>query len=174
MKKIIILNGEGRKNGATAQLVNAFKEGAESAGNEVREFQLQGMNIHDCMNCQGCARMPKGTVRACVQRDDMDAIYDYFAEADVLVMASPVYWFTITGNLKMAVDRLYGPQNNVGHQNMKKETVFLMTSGGPAEMNPNPIQWYHIFGEQMGWPSLGEVLGSGKTAEARALGASIN
>lgn len=56
MKKILILNGSPRKNGKTASLLNAFKEGAESAGNQVQEFYLQGMNIGGCLACEACSR----------------------------------------------------------------------------------------------------------------------
>ena len=56
MARIVILNGSPRKNGKTASLVKAFIEGAESAGNEVRELYLQGMNIGGCLACEGCQR----------------------------------------------------------------------------------------------------------------------
>ena len=173
MKKIIILNSAGKKNGNTAAIIRAFTEGAQSAGNEVREFYLQTMDIHGCLDCQGCARKPKHDPRPCVQKDDMDQIYDYYAEADVLVFASPVYWFTITGTLKTAVDRLYAIQSNWGMDNCKKDMVLLMTSGAPSALNPQPLEWYRTF-ETIGWKNLGTVLDTGKTEEARALGASIS
>ena len=207
MKKIIILNGAGRKNGNTAELIKAFTEGAEAAGNEVREFYLQTMNIHGCMNCQGCAREKDTTtvktdageeagagdsqtpsqhyqpsvssassascVSYCVQKDDMQQIYDAYVNCDVIVFASPVYWFTITGTLKTAVDRLYALQKSMGLDAIKRDTVFIMTSGAPVEMNPQPIEWYSTFEKMLGWKSLGMILGTGKTAEARKLGESI-
>ena len=173
MKKILILNGAGKKNGSTAALIKAFTEGANSAGNDVNEFYLQTMNVHGCLDCQGCARKPKGDLHPCVQRDDMDQIYEACKEADVLVFASPVYWFSITGTLKTAVDRLYAAQCNWGAAGFKKETVFLMTSGAPAEYNPLPVEWYRYFEQQLGWKSLGMVLGAEKESEARRLGESI-
>ena len=172
MKKILILNGAGKKNGNTAELIKAFTEGAESAGNTVTEFYLQTMSIHGCLDCHGCARKEKGIPHPCVQRDDMDQIYEAFTACDVLVFASPVYWFEITGTLKTAVDRLYAVQSNLGFEACNRDTVLLLTSGAPAEQNVLPIQWYGIF-EQLGWKSLGMVLGTGKTEEARKLGASI-
>ena len=172
MKKIMILNGAGKKNGNTAALVKAFTEGAESVGNEVKEFYLQSMNIHGCLDCQGCTRKEKGDMHPCVQRDDMDAVYEAFAECDVLVFASPVYWFTITGTLKIAVDRLYAIQSNIGIEECTKDTVLLLTSGAPTEMNMQPIEWYRTF-SKMGWKDLGMVLGTGKTEEVKTLGASI-
>ena len=170
MRKILILNGAGKKNGNTAALIKSFREGAEAAGHEIKEFFLQNMNIHGCMNCQGCARKPSGDPQPCVQKDDMQQVYDAFAESDVVVFATPVYWFTVSGQLKLAVDRLYAIQRNHGFDACKKETVFLMTSGAPAEMNPQPVTWYKTF-EQMGWKSLGMALND--VDEARRIGSSI-
>ena len=103
MKKILILNGSPRKNGKTASLVKSFVEGAESVGNEVKELYLQGMNIGGCLACEGCQRNG-GT---CVQKDDMQIVSEDFLRADVVVFASPQYWGTITGQLKIVIDRLY-------------------------------------------------------------------
>ena len=173
MKKILILNGAGKKNGNTAALIRAFTEGAENAGNLVKEFYLQPMTIHGCLNCRGCKSKRKGDPHPCVQKDDMDQIYEAYAGCDVLVFASPVYWFDITGTLKTAVDRLYAVQSNLGYEACKRDTVLLMTSAAPIEeKNQVAVQWYGIF-EQIGWKSLGMVLGTGKTDEARKLGESI-
>ena len=103
MKKILILNGSPRKNGKTASLVNAFKAGVESSGNEVKKLYLQSMNIGGCLACEGCQIMGNG----CVQKKDMGIVYDAFAWCNVVVFASPQYWGTITGQLKIAIDRLY-------------------------------------------------------------------
>lgn len=173
LKKIVILNGAGKRNGNTASLIKAFTEGAEKVGNDVKEFYLQAMNIRGCMDCQGCARKPKGDKQPCVQKDDMQQIYDAYLDCDIVVFATPVYWFTISGQLKTTVDRLYAIQRNQGGDACKKDTVFIMTSGAPAEMNPQPIAWYQVFEQQMGWKNLGMVLGTGKENEAKALGESI-
>ena len=103
-KKIIVLNGAARKNGNTAKLVDAFTDGAASVGNQVKTFYLDGMDIH---SCKGCLRAGKDSKSPCSQKDDMDQIYAEFEAADVVVFASPVYFWTITGPLKTAADRLY-------------------------------------------------------------------
>ena len=87
LKKIVILNGAGKRSGNTASLIKAFTEGAENAGNEVREFYLQTMNIRGCMDCHGCARKTKGDKQPCVQKDDMQQIYDAYLDCDVVVFA---------------------------------------------------------------------------------------
>ena len=169
MKKIVILNGAGKKNGNTAALIEAFKTGAKESGNEVKEFYLHSMNIKGCLDCQGCARKPTGDPQPCVQKDDMQKIYDAYTDCDVIVFATPVYWFTISGQLKTAVDRLYAIQRNHGFDAAKKETVFLMTSGAPAEMNLQPIEWYQTFEKGMGWKSYGMALNDANEAKKIAL-----
>ena len=83
-KKIIILNGAARKNGSTAGLVEAFEDGAKSAGNQVKTFYLDGMEIH---SCKGCLKVGRDSKSPCSQKDDMEQIYAEFEDADVIVFA---------------------------------------------------------------------------------------
>lgn len=170
MKKILILNGSPRKNGKTASLVKAFTQGAESAGNEVKDFYIQGMNIGGCLACEACSR--NGGI--CVQKDDMEQITEAYLWADVVVFASPMYWGTITGQLKIVIDRLYAVQNRIGYADMSKqhkETAFIMTARGGYYQQA--LDFYGIFTNIMGWKNWGTVLGAGKENEARELGATI-
>ncbi len=172
MKNIIILNGAAKKNGHTAGLIEAFSEGAKSAGNSVKEFYLQGMEINGCLDCGGCLRRGKDAPRFCVQQDDMQQIYQAFVEADVIVFASPVYWWEISGLLKTAVDRLYALTAKDKKQFAQKGTVLLMTAG--TTDYSYPLAWYAGFERYLGCKNLGTVLGSEKTEAAKALGASIS
>lgn len=102
----------------------------------------------------------------------MGEIYEAFQWADVVVFASPVYFGTITGTLKTANDRIYSMWNKLGYHGIRKESVLLMTAGAP--MYDQPLLWYRIFSRYNGWRSVGEVLGAGKTEEAKEIGASIH
>lgn len=166
MKKILILNGAGKKNGCTAAMINAFKAGAE--GHEITEFYLQTMNIHGCLDCGGCRRKEKGSAEPCVQKDDMSKIYAAVREADVIVFASPVYFWDITGTLKTAVDRLYAPLMNqsIG---APKETALLMTSGGSTI--DHMLDWYKNFESWLKWKDLGTVMND--VEAARQIGSRI-
>ena len=170
MRKVVILNSSPRRNGNSDILSEAVASGVRDNGGVAEKFDLAQMNINPCKGCYAC-QMGRGN--PCVQKDDMDQIYEACREADIVVFASPVYWFSVTGTLKTAVDRLYAPQCNWGAAGFKKETVFLMTSGSPAEYNPLAVEWYRYFERMLGWKSLGIVLGTGKTEEARKLGGSI-
>lgn len=103
-KKVVILNGSPRKKGNTSTLVKAFTEGAESSGNTVTEFFLDGMEIH---GCKGCFGGHSSRECPCVQKDDMAKIYPAVKESDVVVLASPLYYWNMSGQLRTAVDRLF-------------------------------------------------------------------
>lgn len=171
MKKIMILNGSPRKNGKTAELIKAFTEGAKSSGNEVKEFYIDGMDIKSCKACEACSQ----NGGYCVQKDDMEQIYDAYLWADVIVFASPMYWGTISGQLKTTIDRLYAIQNRIGYSDMSKqykETAFIMTARGGYYRQA--LDFYGIFTDVMGWKNWGAVLGAGKEEAARKLGLAIH
>lgn len=90
--------------GNTAGLVEAFKQGAEEAGHTVEVFNLQQMDIRPCLGCLGGGRDSKNP---CLQKDDMAKIYPHYETADVLVLASPMYYWSITAQLKTVIDRLF-------------------------------------------------------------------
>ena len=110
MKKIVILNGAGKKDGNTRAIIDAFRDGA--AGNEMTEFYLQTMSIHGCLDCGTCGKKEKGSAEPCVQQDDMADLYGRLMAADALVIASPVYFYGISAQLKTLVDRLHTPMRN--------------------------------------------------------------
>ena len=166
MKKIVILNGAGKKIGNTAAMINAFKEGA--AGNEIKEFYLQTMNIHGCIDCGFCHKKDKGSADPCSQKDDMQQIYSAVREAHVIVFASPVYFWDITGTLKTAIDRLYAPLMNASAGD-PKETVLLMTSGGSTI--DHMMDWYKNFESWLKWKDIGTAIND--TGAARKIGEEI-
>ena len=168
MKNIIILNGAARKNGNTAELVRAFTDGAIKAGHDVKEFYLDQMDIH---GCKGCLKAGKNSHSPCVQKDDMEQIYAQFEACDVVVFASPVYFWTITGPLKTAADRLYAELECLGYGGFAKESVLLMTAG--SSDYSRATMWYRTYETNLHWKNRGEVLGSGKTKAAYDLGRSL-
>lgn len=104
MKKILILNGSPRLNGNTFSLIEELTKGAKLNGNDVVRFDLDRMNIH-C--CKGCLKGGKNPDSPCSQKDDMLKIYPYYKEADILVLASPMYYWAFSAQLKIAIDRLF-------------------------------------------------------------------
>lgn len=153
-KKIIILNGSPRKNGNTSALTAAFMRGAEEAGNSVTEFHLGSMKIG---GCHGCWHGGKDSDSPCVQRDDMAMIYPVYIEADVVVLASPLYYWFISGQLKTAFDRLFAvAECDPNYRNPKKESVLIMAAEGAGFEESE--HWYDHLEKHIGWRSLGKVL----------------
>ena len=127
-KKILILNGSPRRNGNTSALTAAFRRGAEAAGNTVTEFHLGSMNIRGCL---GCWHGGKEGDCPCVQADDMAQIYPVYREADVVVLASPLFYWFISGQLKTAFDRLFAvAECDPNYRNPVKESVLIMAAEG--------------------------------------------
>lgn len=179
-KKIIVLNGSPRKNGNTSALVKSFVEGAESKGNTVTEFFLDDMNINGCKGCFGGGKNPESP---CVQKDDMDKIYPIYKEADIVVLATPLYYWSISGQLKCAFDRLFAvAECDPDYRNPKKECALLMAAEGNGF--EETLYWYDRLEKHIGWKNIGKVLcggvmavgdieGNEKLKEAYKLGQSI-
>ena len=102
--KILILNGSPHLDGATSDMANAFAEGAREAGHEVVSMNVAHKNIKGCMACEYCRSREKGV---CVQKDDMQAIYPEILSADMVVFASPIYYFTLSAQLQAVIHRTY-------------------------------------------------------------------
>ena len=171
MKEILILNGAARQNGNTKKLVDAFVRGAEGVGNHITEFYLQDMEIGGCRGCGACSKSNLSPNNPCIQNDDMTKIYSAFAKADVVVFASPVYFWSITGTLKIVADRLYAELRCLGYSTFPREGILIMTAGGSDYSQA--VSWYRHYSTNLGWKNLGEVLGANKISQAEKLGSSI-
>ena len=101
---ILAWNGSPRKTGNTARLIASFAKGAEEAGHKVTIEQIAGQNIRGCLACEYCHDREKGV---CIQRDDMQDLYPKIMDADMLVLASPIYYYIMTGQMISALNRTY-------------------------------------------------------------------
>ncbi len=115
------------------------------------------MNIRDCLGCYGGG---KNAESPCVQKDDMAKIYPVYKEADIVVLASPLYYWTFSGQLKTCFDRLFAvAECNPDYSNPVKETVLLMAAEG--DEFEESLYWYDRLEKHLGWKSLGKVLCGG-------------
>ena len=157
-RKIVILNGSPRKSGNTSTLIKAFREGAESAGHTVTEFFLDKMSIH---GCKGCFGDHSDRDCPCVQQDDMNQIYPAVRDCDVIVLASPLYYWTMSGQLRTALDRLFALEE--GGRNLLRgngtSSVLLMAAEG-YEFDDAVLYYDHLL-EHLRWNNLGHVLAGG-------------
>lgn len=160
MSKIIILNGSPRLHGNTAELIETFKKSAEKEGHEITVFNLQKMNIHPCLGCFGGGKRANSP---CVQEDDMQQIYPAYEKSDIVVLASPMYYWSITAQLKTAFDRLFAVAEKYANcTNPRKKCIMLMAAEGNSKSNFKPIEhYYHSLLKHLGWTNLGEIYAGG-------------
>lgn len=100
MKKVLIISASPRPNGNSDTLANQFAKGAEESENEVLKINLQEKKINFCHACRACEKLGH-----CVQNDDMNEINNELMKADVIVFATPVYFYSMAGQLKTLIDR---------------------------------------------------------------------
>lgn len=122
--KIAVFNGSPRKEN-TAAMVDAFCEGAKAAGHEVEVLQVGKMKIAGCLACEYCHTKGEGS---CVQKDDIEKVLPAYKEADMVVFASPIYYFAMTAQMEAAIQRVYC----IGKPQKAKKAALLLSSGSPG------------------------------------------
>ena len=173
---IVVLSGSPRKGGNTAIMVQAFVEGAQEAGNTVEVVDVAAKKIAPCRACKYC--FTHGG--ACVIDDGMTDVREASSHADMLVFASPVYWFDISAQMKLAIDRMYA----FGGCGFNFSKVALLLDSGSDGVYDAAIAAYKAMGAYLKWEDMGivtipgmaekgDMANSPKLAEVRALGASL-
>lgn len=136
MGKIVVLVGSMRKEGNTDLLVKAFVDGA-SKNNEIEIISVAEYKVNPCIGCNSCFERKDNS---CFQKDDMEVIYKKLAKADMIVIASPVYFYGISSELKAIVDRLHTPLRNTFK--VKKLGLLLVAAATlPAVFDAIEIQY---------------------------------
>ena len=124
MKKVLVVSSSPRKNSNSEALALAFAEGAREAGHEVEFVSLRGKRISFCQGCFVCQEKQR-----CVFRDDADEICQKALAADVLVFATPIYYYEMSGQLKTLLDRL----NPLFPSDCAFTDVYLLTAAAEDE-----------------------------------------
>jgi len=119
-KKIVVVSGSPRKNGNSDLLCEQFSRGATEAGHQVEKIFLRDKSINYCTACDAC----QGNGGKCVQKDDMAEILNQMIRADAIVMATPVYFYTMNAQMKTLIDRTYARYTEISN----KEMYFIMTA----------------------------------------------
>lgn len=128
MSKIIVLTGSMRKGGNTDLLAQAFAQGA-SKNNDVEIISVADYKVNPCIGCNSCFKREGNN---CFQNDDMNLIYEKLKSADMLVIASPVYFYGISAELKAVIDRLHTPMRDGFH--IKKLALLLVGAATIPEL----------------------------------------
>ena len=167
--KIVVLTGSPRKNGNSAYLAEQFIKGAEEKGHEVFRFDCAFKQVEPCRACNRC-----GMDGPCIFNDDFQELRPHLIEADMVVFATPMYYFSISAQMKRVIDRFYAINGQIKGarkkaaflmtyaDTAKKEAAFLMTYADTAKKEAEPmLVHYHTLMDYLGWTSVGEVAASG-------------
>lgn len=119
-KRVLILSASPRKGGNSDTLCNQLMEGAQQAGHQVEKIFLKEKKINYCTGCGACYNRGNG----CSQKDDMENMLNKIIDADVIVMATPVYFYTMNGQMKTFIDRTCSRYTEINN----KEFYFIVTA----------------------------------------------
>jgi multimeric flavodoxin WrbA len=147
--KVIAILGSPRPNGNSAVLAREVLARLMAAGAQVQVQELNRLTFKGCQGCGAC----KTTSEACVIEDDFTPLYEAVREADVLLLASPVYFGDLSGQLKCFFDRFYAFANPDFTSRLApgKKSVFILTQGAPPpemfdDIHPRYERWLKHFG----------------------------
>lgn len=177
-KNVLIISASPRKGGNSDTLCDQFAKGAQETGNYVEKLRLTELQIDYCSACYACKKLGY-----CVKQDDMAMVIDKMKASDVIVLATPVYFYTMDAQLKTMIDRTLGGAQTPGLEN--KEFYLIVTAAdGKAEMErtidgirgyleclPGSIENGVIYGA--GAWQLGDIRRSPAMQEAYEMGKSI-
>ena len=134
--KLVVLKGSPKENGNSSTLANQAIQGAIDSGAEVEEFFLHTMDINACDACDFCKGLEGGN---CIVEDDMQQIYPKLIAADAILLASPVYWFTISAQLKACIDRWYALEGPEGYLLAGKRFGLVLAYGDSDPFNSGAV-----------------------------------
>lgn len=153
--KIVVLTGSPRRNGNSACLADAFVKGAEERGHEVFRFDCAFRRVEPCRACNRC-----GMDGPCVLDDDFQELRPRLVEADMVVFATPMYYFGVSAQLKRVMDRFYAINGQI--KGAHKKAAFLLTYADTSRKEAEPmLLHYRTLMDYLGWTSVGEVVAPG-------------
>ena len=178
-KNVLILSSSPRRGGNSDRLCDAFLQGCKDAGHTVEKIFLKDKHINYCTGCGICSMYGK----PCPQKDDAAEVIEKMIAADVIVMATPIYFYTMSAQMKTLIDRM-NPMYPMDYR--FRDVYFLATAADEGEdvfekAETGLTGWLDCFPKTTlkgtvycgGVTGGGEISGNAKLAEARALGAQV-
>jgi multimeric flavodoxin WrbA len=140
--RVLILKGSPRENGNSAILADKLADGARQAGARVDSFVLHTLNIKPCDGCDACQKTGDSE---CVIMDDMQTLYPLLRNADAIVVASPIYWFALSAQAKLCIDRWYALETPHGSALRGKRFALLLTYGDSDPFTSGAVNAIRMF-----------------------------
>lgn len=149
--KIFVITGSPRKEGNSNILTESFIKGAKEKGHTVTRFDSAFKKVHPCIACEKCKPSTK-----CVFDDDFEAIKNEIIEADMIVFASPVYYYAMSAQIKTTIDRFYSIDEKL-HSN-KKAAVILAYADSAIETANLVLGNFKGMFEFLGWNNVQNII----------------
>jgi multimeric flavodoxin WrbA len=159
-REILVVIGSPRRKGNSAALARQVADGAKAAGAKVETVFLQGLNIQPCTACDACRKKLK---KDCIIEDDMKGLYPKMKAADGIVIASPIYWFTISAQTKLFMDRWYALGGDDGYALAGKQFGILLAYADADPFTSGAVNALRTFQDAfnfIGAELVGTVYGS--------------
>ncbi len=161
-KSVLVLLGSPRKKGNSTTMARQITKGAESMGAQVETLYLNGMHISPCQGCYYCQQEERP---GCAVNDDMQTVYPKLLESDAWVIASPVYWFSMTAQTKIFMDRCFAMFRDTAEQSpfFNKRIAIAMSYGDSDAFNSGCVNALRSFQDAynyVGARIVGMVYGS--------------
>lgn len=131
MRKRILVLLSGRNDGSTNALCDEFINGANEVGSHVEKILVNDKNINYCLGCRAC-KLNEGI---CIHKDDMIEILEKIISSDIIVFASPVYFYSFNAQMKAIMDRTYAKLESI----KDKEAYLIVTGAAPTKNYMNTI-----------------------------------
>lgn len=154
--KILMLTGSPHVQGTTSVLAGRYEAGAAQAGHEIVRFDIPNMDVRPCIACDYC----RTHENLCAQKDDMGDVYPHLLQADKVVLVTPLYYFSMTAQLKKAVDRFYAVNPQLMDQEKKFE-LLAACADGEGHVADALVRNFEIIGGYLGWKCLPPLIAYG-------------
>lgn len=153
--RILVLQASPNAKGSTAILADEFCRGAREAGHSVERVDVCRLHIAPCTGCVAC-----GYEGPCVQHDDMDALRDKILAADMLVLATPLYYYGMTAQLKTVIDRFCSANPRITGRRLRSALLTVAWNADDWTFEAL-VAHYHTLVRYLHWQDCGMVLGYG-------------
>lgn len=156
--KVLIIKGSPHINGTSNTIVNEFIKGAKEAHHDIKIFDASHANLHGCLGCDRC-----GMNGECIQKDDGNKLLNDILNSDCLVFVTPVYYFGVSAQVKMVIDRFYARNGAITRKHLK--VIYIAAAWNDDEVVMNAIsKHFDILTDYLEMNEIGRILAKGAGA----------
>jgi multimeric flavodoxin WrbA len=166
MKNILILTGSPRKGGNSDLMADAFTEGAIEAGHIVTRYETAIKNIQGCRACDTCF---SSSGVACTFHDDFNELAPLLEKADLIVFATPLYWFSFSSQIKAAIDKLYAFIIREKPWHIKECVLLVCGESNDGDAFNGIIKSYELIADYNNWVDAGRIIVPGVSEKGAIL-----